>query len=40
LNDVDQSMTAGGVWTPGAAMGLALVRRLRANAGLGFEIGP
>jgi short subunit dehydrogenase-like uncharacterized protein len=40
LNDVDRSMTAGGVWTPGAAMGLALVRRLRANAGLGFEIGP
>jgi short subunit dehydrogenase-like uncharacterized protein len=40
LNDVDHSMTAGGVWTPGAAMGLALVRRLRANAGLGLEIEP
>ncbi len=38
LQDVDHGMTAGGVWTPGAAMGLALVRRLRAKAGLGFEI--
>jgi short subunit dehydrogenase-like uncharacterized protein len=36
LEDVDRSMTGGGVWTPGAAMGLALVRRLQAHAGLAF----
>jgi short subunit dehydrogenase-like uncharacterized protein len=30
--------TPGGVWTPGAAMGLALVRRLHARAGLTFSI--
>jgi short subunit dehydrogenase-like uncharacterized protein len=38
LHDVDRSMTAGGVWTPGAAMGMALVRRLQARAGLHFTI--
>jgi short subunit dehydrogenase-like uncharacterized protein len=38
LDDVDRSMTAGGVWTPGAAMGMALVRRLQARAGLHFSI--
>jgi short subunit dehydrogenase-like uncharacterized protein len=38
LNDVDRSITAGGVWTPGAAMGMALVRRLQAHAGLSFSI--
>ena len=38
LHDVDHGMTAGGVWTPGAAMGLALVRRLRAKAGLSFDV--
>ncbi|MDM7944035.1 MAG: saccharopine dehydrogenase NADP-binding domain-containing protein [Hydrogenophaga sp.] len=31
-------MTPGGVWTPGAAMGLTLVRRLQERAGLGFRI--
>jgi short subunit dehydrogenase-like uncharacterized protein len=31
-------MTGGGVWTPGAAMGMALVRRLQASAGLQFTI--
>jgi short subunit dehydrogenase-like uncharacterized protein len=31
--------TPGGVWTPGAAMGMTLVRRLQARAGLGFEVG-
>jgi len=38
LNDVDRSITAGGVWTPGAGMGMALVRRLEAHAGLSFSI--
>ena len=38
VQDVDPSMTSGGVWTPGAAMGLALVRRLQERAGLTFEI--
>ena len=37
-NDVDRVMTPGGVWTPGAAMGMALVRRLHAKAGLTFAI--
>ena len=36
--DVDRTMTAGGVWTPGAAMGLTLVRRLQARAGLAFAV--
>ena len=36
--DVNRRATAGGVWTPGAAMGLALVRRLEAHAGLRFQI--
>lgn len=38
LRDVDHLATPGGVWTPGAAMGLALVRRLQAHAGLSFEV--
>ncbi|MEN9627209.1 MAG: hypothetical protein RJA10_435 [Pseudomonadota bacterium] len=37
LQDVDQAATPGGVWTAGAAMGLALVRRLHAHAGVRFE---
>ena len=37
LQDVDRSATPGGVWTAGSAMGLALVRRLQAHAGLRFE---
>jgi short subunit dehydrogenase-like uncharacterized protein len=37
-SDIDRSMTAGGVWTPGAAMGMALVRRLQERAGLSFAI--
>ncbi len=36
--DLSREGTAGGVWTPGAAMGLALVRRLEAHAGLQFKI--
>ena len=38
LNDVDQLATPGGLWTPGAALGLALVDRLQARAGLSFAI--
>ena len=38
VEQVDRSMASGGVWTPGAAMGLALVRRLQERAGLGFSI--
>lgn len=30
--------TPGGIWTAGAAMGLKLVRRLHARAGLSFEV--
>lgn len=30
--------TPGGVWTPGAAMGMKLIERLRANAGMTFEV--
>ena len=38
LRDVDHQATPGGVWTPAAAMGLALVERLQKRAGLSFEI--
>ena len=38
LQDVGRDATPGGVWTPGSAMGLALVRRLQARAGVSFEI--
>jgi short subunit dehydrogenase-like uncharacterized protein len=38
LGAIDRSKTAGGVWTPGAAMGLALVQRLQERAGLSFAI--
>ena len=37
-HDVDHQTTPGGVWTPGAAMGQRLTRRLQARAGLSFEI--
>ncbi|MBT9464290.1 saccharopine dehydrogenase NADP-binding domain-containing protein [Hydrogenophaga sp.] len=36
--EIDPDMTPGGVWTPGAAMGLTLVRRLQERAGLSFQI--
>ena len=36
--EVPRSATPGGVWTPGAAMGLALTRRLQERAGLSFAI--
>jgi short subunit dehydrogenase-like uncharacterized protein len=38
LNDVDRSATPGGVWTAGAAMGMALIRRLQQHAGLSFSM--
>ena len=33
----DAADTPGGIWTPAPAMGMALIERLRANAGLTFE---
>ena len=36
--EVDHQMAPGGVWTPGAAMGLALASRLQDRAGLSFAI--
>jgi len=38
LQDITRGMTPGGVWTPGAAMGMALVRRLQERAELSFAI--
>ena len=38
LHDVDHQATPGGVWTPGAALGLALVHRLQVSAGLSFRL--
>jgi short subunit dehydrogenase-like uncharacterized protein len=38
LQDVGREATGGGVWTPGAALGLALLRRLEAHARLRFTI--
>jgi short subunit dehydrogenase-like uncharacterized protein len=39
VNEFDsRELLPGGVWTPGAAMGLALVRRLQGRAGLSFAI--
>jgi len=38
VQDIDRSLTPGGVWTPGAAMGMTLVSRLREKAGLTFGI--
>ena len=35
---VDRRMAPGGVWTPGAAMGLVLAERLQARAGLTFSL--
>jgi short subunit dehydrogenase-like uncharacterized protein len=36
--DIDRTQTPGGVWTPAAAMGMAVVERLRAKAGLTFDL--
>jgi len=38
IDDVDRARTGGGVWTPGAAMGMTLVTRLQERAGLTFAI--
>jgi short subunit dehydrogenase-like uncharacterized protein len=38
VQDISQDRTAGGVWTPGSAMGNTLVQRLAAKAGLGFTV--
>lgn len=38
VQDVDRKTTPGGVWTPGAAMGMTLVKRLQAKAGLTFKM--
>jgi short subunit dehydrogenase-like uncharacterized protein len=38
VQDTSQAMCGGGIWTPGAAMGLALARRLQERAGLSFAI--
>jgi short subunit dehydrogenase-like uncharacterized protein len=38
IQDVNHQMAPGGVWTPGAAMGLTLQRRLQAKAGLTFAL--
>lgn len=36
--DVGRDQTPGGVWTPGAALGAKLIKRLEANAGLRFAL--
>ena len=38
IHDIDLARTGGGVWTPGAAMGMKLIPRLQARAGLTFAI--
>jgi short subunit dehydrogenase-like uncharacterized protein len=38
IKDVDRAQTGGGVWTPGAALGMKLIPRLQARAGLTFAI--
>lgn len=38
LNDVSRQTTPGGVWTPAAAMGDALIARLQEKAGLKFAL--
>ena len=38
LLETDRQRTPGGVWTAGAAMGLPLVDRLQAHAGLRFRL--
>ena len=38
VDDRGRLHAGGGVWTPGAAMGLALLRRLQAHAGLSFAL--
>ena len=38
VRDIDHDTTPGGVWTPGAAMGMTLVKRLQERAGLVFQL--
>lgn len=38
VQDVDRQRTAGGVWTPGSALGLAVLPRLQERAGLSFAL--
>jgi short subunit dehydrogenase-like uncharacterized protein len=38
VRDVPRDLTPGGCWTPAAAMGDALIRRLEAHAGLTFTV--
>jgi short subunit dehydrogenase-like uncharacterized protein len=38
LNDTSRQTTPGGIWTPAAAMGDALIARLQDNAGLTFKL--
>lgn len=38
VRDIDRTTTPGGVWTPGAAMGMPLIERLRERAGLTFTV--
>ncbi|HEX4198597.1 MAG TPA: saccharopine dehydrogenase NADP-binding domain-containing protein [Caulobacteraceae bacterium] len=38
VRDVPRDVTPGGCWTPAAAMGDALIRRLQAHAGLTFTV--
>ena len=38
LHDVDRNSTRGGIWTPGAALGMAVIPRLAERAGLRFEL--
>ena len=38
VQDVSPASTGGGIWTPGAALGMALIKRLQAKAGLTFAM--
>lgn len=38
VGDPERTMAGGGVWTPGSAMGMALIPRLEQYAGLSFTI--
>jgi short subunit dehydrogenase-like uncharacterized protein len=38
LNDTSRQTTSGGIWTPAAAMGDALIARLQERAGLTFKL--
>ena len=38
VRDTPRTTTAGGVWTPAAALGVAVTKRLQERAGLSFAI--